>query len=364
MQTQIATLEQKKNDLESLENGTTATEGDVADGKTFIAGGQKRTGSVQVVETGQSVPSQASIGVVNGANVVKYLFAGDHHMRPNSFVHVGFAHLANVIGLTAAKIMKGYTILGVEGSGTGDATAGASDIVKGKTAYVNGQKVTGTVLEKGSAGENIGGGFNISGNALVYKNSVDELHRAGHPTVISLDAIAYKIGLTPDKIVSGNTILGVAGAAVVNSLVDDAYNVYNYLMTNCYDVAVITCLLPRGTQRRQIHTNQWQIYTGDSYSSANGAVIQYLDNAFTSDSGVRMDMRSYSGYKYTCDNVVTYCGGAITVIYYDPEYIVGACVELAPRNRGVCVMGVMARAFTPEYGEDVHRPYNLLIVTI
>lgn len=348
--------------MESLGGQTTATEGDVAAGKTFISGGQKRTGSVQVVETGQSVPSQASIDVVNGTNVVKYLFAGDHHMRPNSFVHVGFAHLASVIGLTAAKIMKGYTIIGVEGSGTGDATAGASDIVKGKTVYVNGQKVTGTVLEKGSAGENIGGGFNISGNALVYKNSVDELHRAGHPTVISLDAIAYKIGLTPDKIVSGNTILGVAGAAVVNSLVDDAYNVYNYLMTNCPSVAVVTCLLPRGTQR-QIHTNQWKIYTGTNYSSAKGTVTQYLDNAFTSDSGTRIVMQSYSGYKYTCDNVVAYKGGSITVIYYNSAYIVGACVELVPRNRGVCVMGVVATTTRPS-GEPVSRPYNLLIVTI
>ena len=57
------------------------------------------------------------------------------------------SQFASVIGLTADKIKAGETILEVvgtyEGLDTSDATAVTNDIVSGKTAYVNGQKLTG-----------------------------------------------------------------------------------------------------------------------------------------------------------------------------------------------------------------------------
>lgn len=46
--------------------------------------------------------------------------------------------------LVSENIMTPITILGVTGTGTGDATATAEDIKTGKTAYVNGVKITGT----------------------------------------------------------------------------------------------------------------------------------------------------------------------------------------------------------------------------
>lgn len=48
--------------------------------------------------------------------------------------------------LTAANIKQGTQIFGVTGSYTSDATAAASDIVSGQTAYVNGSKVTGDLI--------------------------------------------------------------------------------------------------------------------------------------------------------------------------------------------------------------------------
>ena len=48
--------------------------------------------------------------------------------------------------LLAENIKSGVTISGVMGTFTNDGTAKASDMANGVTAYVNGQKVTGTVL--------------------------------------------------------------------------------------------------------------------------------------------------------------------------------------------------------------------------
>ena len=48
----------------------------------------------------------------------------------------------------AANIAKGATIFGVAGTYTSDANATAGDILKNKTAYVNGSKITGTIESK------------------------------------------------------------------------------------------------------------------------------------------------------------------------------------------------------------------------
>ncbi|MNB86277.1 hypothetical protein D3C75_332170 [compost metagenome] len=46
--------------------------------------------------------------------------------------------------IDSAKILSGKEILQIQGSATSDATAAASDILSGKTAYVNGVKLTGS----------------------------------------------------------------------------------------------------------------------------------------------------------------------------------------------------------------------------
>ena len=53
------------------------------------------------------------------------------------------AEVAATAGLTAAKLMKNQSVLGISGTATSDANATAAYIYNGKTAYVNGVKITG-----------------------------------------------------------------------------------------------------------------------------------------------------------------------------------------------------------------------------
>lgn len=144
----------------------------------------------------------------------------------NQSINVGYNAIAGKIGLTASKIVQGNTILGIEGTATtgidtSDATATADDIVVNKTAYANGQKITGTIptattiTEDGSVQLESDGRFRAS---ATVPNDI-YLHSDITPRMIWLNLtksqVAETIGLTADKIVSGNTILDVAGTASI-----------------------------------------------------------------------------------------------------------------------------------------------------
>lgn len=131
--------------------------------------------------------------------------------------------------LLPENLKAGITCLGVTGSyegegdvDTSDATATANDIASGKTAYVNGEKVEGTVYteETGdtlslSSGHITEVKVPIDSNDLIVKSyfSRDMLFRAFSylQTNIPADKIVNAIGLTADKLVEGVTVLGITG---------------------------------------------------------------------------------------------------------------------------------------------------------
>lgn len=78
--------------------------------------------------------------------------------------------------IKAENIKVGANILGIDGAyegvDTSDATATAGDLLKDKTAYVNGEKIVGTIQEYD--GSFTGGGSSVNEWEAIFTSSIDE----------------------------------------------------------------------------------------------------------------------------------------------------------------------------------------------
>mgnify|MGYP002706005620 CR=1 FL=1 len=110
--------------------------------------------------------------------------------------------------IVAKNIKAGVTILGVEGDSnvvdTEDATAAAGEIITGKTAYVGGQKVTGSMASNGDVSEDI--------TEVAQKVTVPAGYTTGGTVQI---AAAEQAKIVSGNIKAGTTILGVEGKTSV-----------------------------------------------------------------------------------------------------------------------------------------------------
>lgn len=130
------------------------------------------------------------------------------------------------LNLKPENLKAGVTCLGVTGTleelDTSNATATASDIADGKTAYVNGELITGNVFTVGS-NANYGGMGNLTVEDDANYSRIEVKHRFNMKTLFtedgkasfypSYDSVAEAIGLTADQILKGNTVLGIEGVA-------------------------------------------------------------------------------------------------------------------------------------------------------
>lgn len=187
--------------------GCTATAGDVRDGKTFAAGGESLTGTLPAANSVQA----SSVQEVSP--MIIFNLAGETIVGSN--IYANKATVANAIGLTADKIKKGEVILGItgtyEGTDTSDATATAADIRSGKTAYVNGQKVTGTLPYVNALTSSSVTPY-ATGNYIAYTTRADDAIYASKSILIGSQAqVAAAGGVTSAKLVNGQTAFGLTG---------------------------------------------------------------------------------------------------------------------------------------------------------
>lgn len=124
--------------------------------------------------------------------------------------------------ITPENIKKDVTIFNITGTlenlDTSDATATAEDITINKTAYINGQKVTGNLpLFPNSRTFTVDGGVtnDVENNRIQIStiNSTKQILDTNLNMEFnsSYSDVAEAIGLTADKIKSGETILGITG---------------------------------------------------------------------------------------------------------------------------------------------------------
>lgn len=220
----------------------TATAKDIVKGKTAYANGEKIEGTIKDNRGTITTPNELSASINSaiytatengfGGNLEVKITPSETSVIDDTTrikTNVLGKTIADQIGLTPDKLTQGSTILGVTGVidpglDTTDATATTKDIVYGKTAYVNRSKITGGLIER-QTGEDIT--FASEGVYDDYKNSkihvasmndqFDIAMRLGSnvhvyaPYADVVDAI----GLTSDKLVKGNTVLGVEGSTVV-----------------------------------------------------------------------------------------------------------------------------------------------------
>lgn len=130
----------------------TATVGDIASGKTAYVNGEKIEGTVETI-TGSKPMSAENVFDFGGSVAMEAINEESVLFKKNSkmLVAANYDKFVKAIKLTSDKIVEGNTVLGVSGSvkipDTSDATALSEDILQDKTAYVNNEKITGTMQE-------------------------------------------------------------------------------------------------------------------------------------------------------------------------------------------------------------------------
>lgn len=163
----------------------TATSSDILNGKTAYAKGSKVTGTIQSQAAQTITPGTADQIIAAGkylsgtqtikgdANLVsdniisgKSIFgvAGSHTCStPSGTIDITTNGTHDVTDYASANVNVPST-----GIDTSDATAAANDIIKDKTAYVNGEKIVGT-LEVASRYVKAAGTFSVDSDASSFK---------------------------------------------------------------------------------------------------------------------------------------------------------------------------------------------------
>lgn len=241
----------------------TATEKDIARDKTAYVQGKKITGKLYETAKGET-KRYFTWGAENVTlerdddreliNIKIPWMGNDEIMRIGSYIKLG-ADVTLFGDATAADVAKGKTMTSTAGlkvvgtntndADTSDATATADDIAKGKTAYVQGAKVTGKLTEY-LAGETLRYSTSGSKNVTFNRDSDSDrvsikIHCFGEENImrsnsyIELGADAILFGdATAADVAKGKTFTSAAGLKVTGTAepAESNNNVEAYAITD------------------------------------------------------------------------------------------------------------------------------------
>ncbi len=174
----------------------TVAAGDIIAPKTAYAKGVKVTGTAS--NNGPTATETISLTTQNQEYVIASGF------------HSGLRKIKAVITNLAVGVIKaGVTVGGIVGTFTADATATAAQILSGVTAYVNGNKITGTMPNRSGAAFN---GNSVSSPGDCTVRIVPQIGYYDGSTAVSY---AYDANYTAANIVYPATVFGLAGTASV-----------------------------------------------------------------------------------------------------------------------------------------------------
>ncbi len=183
-----------------------AAAANILSGKTAYVNGAKVTGSMNNYSS-QHIWINGSNGTLatNGT----YTYSGGHTTNEmvtfKSNYNGYFDSTTNFIfgkkSELAPRIASGSNLLGVDGTYTSDANAVAANILKDKTAYVKGNKITGTIPSKG---------------ATTYTPSTSNQTIASGNYLSGVQTIKGDANLVAGNIKKGVSIFGVAGTYAPN----------------------------------------------------------------------------------------------------------------------------------------------------
>lgn len=151
---------------------------------------------------------------------VSHVLAGKKFSNDNDTELVGTLDLSNLV---SENLRSGVTINGVSGKSsvvdTADAVLDPQYLLTGQSGYDDGDKKTGTMIDRGVY-SNQCTSSTVLDNKLFFRFPIGFYHGGNYDsnggvaeTYSPFSDVANSIGLTSDKIVAGNTILGLNGTA-------------------------------------------------------------------------------------------------------------------------------------------------------
>ena len=182
----------------------TATSSDILSGKTAYVNGSKITGNIKSQGAQTITPSTSNQTISSG----KYLS--------------GTQTIKGDLNLVASNIKSGVSIFGVSGNYTGngtdtsDATATQNDIANGKTAYVNGEKITGDLSVISQISTSATPSSDETNISLSYKNSSRRIFDK-NATLILKTALSNFGDATVADVMAGKTFTSANGLKITGT---------------------------------------------------------------------------------------------------------------------------------------------------